>query len=114
MVADDQYVGGTAVFFPTDPQTHALSADSESPILEFDFTYEKTEAPNSDRQDTAHLHQIVEGSNGTLYMPDLGSDRIWIVKREGASGLKTHGYLTAPPGAGPRHLVISPDGKCKG
>ena len=46
-----------------------------------------------------------------LYMPDLGSDRVWVVKREGASGLKIHGYLQAPPGAGPRHAVLSLDGE---
>jgi 6-phosphogluconolactonase (cycloisomerase 2 family) len=43
-------------------------------------------------------------------MPDLGSDRVWVVKREGPSGLKIHGYLQAPEGAGPRHAVLSLDG----
>jgi hypothetical protein len=48
-----------------------------------------------------------------LYVPDLGSDRVWLVKRDGDSGLKIEGYLQAPAGSGPRHAVLSIDGSSR-
>jgi 6-phosphogluconolactonase (cycloisomerase 2 family) len=103
-------VGGSILFFPTSTSDQSLSKDSKSPNLNFPFTYEHKEAPNKERQDTSHPHQIVEGEGGVLYVPDLGSDRIWLVKREGESELQITGYLQAPPGAGPRHVCLTQDG----
>ena len=92
-------------------ESNALAASSASPNLEFPFTYKDAKtAPNPERQEASHPHQVVE-HNGTLYVPDLGSDRIWLVKREGESGLRIDGYLQAPEGSGPRHVVVSKD--CK-
>ncbi|KAK1926862.1 Lactonase, 7-bladed beta-propeller-domain-containing protein [Papiliotrema laurentii] len=104
------YLGGSAIFFPT-TASGALAAESQSPNLHFPFPYEGKSKPNEERQDTPHPHQIVEGENGVLYVPDLGSDRVWLVKRDGDSGLKIEGYLQAPAGSGPRHAVLSIDGK---
>lgn len=99
------------MYFPTSSSDHSLSEDSSSPNLSFPFPYEGKTAPNTERQDTPHPHQIVEGEGGLLYVPDLGSDRVWLVKRDGESGLKIEGYLQAPEGTGPRHLSLSLDGE---
>jgi len=54
---------------------------------------------------------VIEGEGGKLYVPDLGNDRVWIVKRDGESGLKVDGWLQANEGAGPRHAAFSKDGE---
>ncbi|WVF72106.1 hypothetical protein IAT40_006918 [Kwoniella sp. CBS 6097] len=104
------YLGGSVIFYPFNPDG-SLSSTSESTLLELPFVYKDKEAPNPERQDASHAHQVLEGENGTLYVPDLGSDRVWVIEREGESGLKIKGWLQAPPGTGPRHAVISKDGK---
>lgn len=70
--------------------------------------------PEADRQDDAHPHQAFF-IGGTLVIIDLGADRI----REFAldpdaddAGLITEIRATAvPPGTGPRHGVVLPDGR---
>ncbi|ORY24989.1 Lactonase, 7-bladed beta-propeller-domain-containing protein [Naematelia encephala] len=104
------YGGGSIIYFPIDSDGK-LSKTSESFPLKFPFVYEGKEAPVPDRQDTPHPHQIVEGEKGTLYVPDLGNDRIWVIERQGEQGFSIKGYLQCPEGDGPRHAVISPDGK---
>lgn len=103
------FIGGSIIFFPI-TASGALSETSESPLLTLPFVYESQTAPNVKRQEASHAHHVVEGRNGILYVSDLGNDRIWIVKREGESGLAIKGYLQAPPGTGPRHSLISKDG----
>lgn len=104
------YVGGSIIYFPVDSDG-VLSKESESPNLEFPFVYKGGKAPNKERQDTPHPHQVIEGGEGRLYVCDLGNDRVWVVKRQGDSGLEIEGWLQAPEGLGPRHAVISPDGE---
>lgn len=53
---------------------------------------------------------MLEDKRGILYAPDLGSDRVWILCRQKME-LKVCGWLQCPPGHGPRHAVLSPDGK---
>lgn len=51
-----------------------------------------------------------------MYVPDLGSDRIWIVRKaagEGEVQLEICGEMRFPGGAGPRHAALSPDGKLR-
>ncbi|WVQ78407.1 hypothetical protein IAT38_000493 [Cryptococcus sp. DSM 104549] len=104
------YVGGSIIYFPITP-TGELSTTSSSPLLELPYVYKDQAAPDPERQDASHCHQVVEGHDGTLYVPDLGSDRVWVVWREGESGLSVKGWCQCPPGAGPRHCVVSEDGK---
>ncbi|OCF45438.1 hypothetical protein I317_00684 [Kwoniella heveanensis CBS 569] len=104
------YLGGSVIFYPFNADG-SLSTTSESPILHLPFVYKDQESPNPERQDASHAHQVLEGENGIIYVPDLGSDRVWVIEREGESGLKIKGWLQAPPGTGPRHAVISKDGK---
>ncbi|KAL7422133.1 hypothetical protein Q5752_002776 [Cryptotrichosporon argae] len=103
------YIGGSVVFFPL--VDGKLSPDSASPVLKLPFAYEGKAAPNPKRQDSAHAHHTIEDDAGNFYVADLGSDRIYIVRRDGADALKIVDYIQAPPGSGPRHLVISQDKK---
>lgn len=127
-------MGGSAAFFPVDKSSGRLDPPSNliselgqavplavkavlpqslqpippTPLLKFKFPYQTT-GPNSERQEDSHPHQCIEDKKGNLYVPDLGSDKIWIVRREGEFGLAVKGELQLPAGAGPRHAVISPD-----
>ena len=87
-----------------------LSSTSKSPPLKFPFVYENKDAPDPQRQDEPHPHQVVEAANQDLFVPDLGGDRIWVVRREGLDELVIKGYLQCPGGSGPRHCVVSADG----
>ena len=74
------------------------------------FPYESIEhGPNEDRQRQCHVHQILEDKRGLLYAPDLGSDRVWILRRDQMK-LEVCGWLQCPPGTGARHAVLTPDG----
>jgi 6-phosphogluconolactonase (cycloisomerase 2 family) len=103
-------VGGTIVFFPTSSDG-TLSPTSSSPDLEFPFPYEP-HGPNAERQKAPHLHQVLQSRDGRIFAADLGSDRVWVVKRVGVDGLEILGWLQLPEGAGPRHCVLSHDGTC--
>ncbi|WVQ80284.1 hypothetical protein IAT38_002389 [Cryptococcus sp. DSM 104549] len=103
------FQGGTAILFPLLP-SGLLSPDSTSTPLKFPFVYSGQTAPHK-RQDAAYAHQCQEGEGGVLYVPDLGNDRVWVVGREGESGLEVKGWLQAPGGTGPRHCLLSQDGK---
>jgi 6-phosphogluconolactonase len=69
----------------------------------------------SPRQKSPHPHGVTLDPSGRfLLAPDLGADRIFIYRVD----TKTHAlspaqppYAPAPAGAGPRHLVFSPDGR---
>jgi 6-phosphogluconolactonase (cycloisomerase 2 family) len=105
-----QYTGGQVTFYPTNSDG-SLKPESASPPLEFDFPYKKGSAPNNERQDKPHAHHVIEDSQGRIYVCDLGSDRVWVVERDGEE-LKVKGWLQAPEGSGPRHAALSPDGEC--
>ena len=65
------------------------------------------------RQKSPHPHFVRFDAEGKrLYVCDLGADKIFVYDWTPETGLKTPAAaeLTLPPGAGPRHLVFSPDG----
>jgi 6-phosphogluconolactonase len=69
--------------------------------------------PHPDRQKKSYAHAIYADAAGKfVYACDLGSDKVWILHFD-----QTEGTLTptaagiAPPGGGPRHLAISPNGR---
>lgn len=70
--------------------------------------------PNKSRQERPHAHGVYfDKANKHLMVPDLGLDRVFVFPfDESTSAL---GEPTAPlvsaPGAGPRHLALSPDQK---
>jgi len=69
--------------------------------------------PNVKRQAGPHAHSVyLEG--GFAYACDLGTDNVWIYRYEAETGaLSPADSLSgkAPPGGGPRHLALHPNGK---
>ena len=67
------------------------------------------------RQDEAHVHAtFLNASNKTLYVPDLGMDKLMIYKFDSKKGKLVAGdlpYVITEPGTGPRHFDIHPSGK---
>jgi 6-phosphogluconolactonase len=70
--------------------------------------------PNKERQEGPHAHGVYfDRANRSLFVPDLGLDQIFIYPFDAATSklgqplpsLKLH------PGAGPRHMAVSPDGR---
>ena len=66
--------------------------------------------PDSERQSSAHAHQIVVDGE-ELLVCDLGSDEIHRVRFDPASGsfAGQEDSIALPPGSGPRHLVLVDD-----
>lgn len=72
--------------------------------------------PNPARQEASHPHQVVvDQARDRLLVPDLGADRIRVLRVEvdaGGGAALVHDEasdLRGRPGAGPRHLVIDGD-----
>ena len=66
--------------------------------------------PRTDRQQKAFAHQAFFPEANTLGIVDLGCDRIRFFAQD-AGTLRTTGELKAEPGDGPRHTILSSDGK---
>jgi len=66
--------------------------------------------PDPDRQDGPHLHQAVLGADNEVLVTDLGTDQIISYLLE-AGELADPVVSAAPPGSGPRHLVLLPDNR---
>ena len=70
---------------------------------------------NRERQEGPHAHEVVlSPDNRFLLVPDLGADRVVIYRFDAAKGTLSPGapaFVKAAPGAGPRHLAFSPDGR---
>ncbi|WP_350349327.1 beta-propeller fold lactonase family protein [Agromyces sp. G08B096] len=68
--------------------------------------------PRADRQESPHPHQVtVDAARDRLLVPDLGADRVRVV-RISADGTLSHDTgedIALHAGAGPRHLAISGD-----
>lgn len=65
------------------------------------------------RQKKSHPHSINVGPNGLVYVCDLGSDKIWILRWSEAEGERKLTpnepfFVTTRPGSGPRHMVFHP------
>ena len=67
------------------------------------------------RQDEAHVHAtVLSKDNKTLYVPDLGMDKLKIYqfnKKTGKLLEASMPFVMTEPGAGPRHFEIHPNGK---
>lgn len=72
---------------------------------------------NPERQASAHVHSLVLSPDGRhLYASDLGADKVFIYRYDGASA--DHPLTPAipasvdlPPGSGPRHLLFDAKGR---
>src|SRR5581483_3746453 len=100
------YGTGEAVSFPLDAagnlgQAQVMSAQGSS--------------VNPERQKGPHAHEAVPSpDNRFLYVPDLGLDQIRIYKIDTAAKKLTPNnppFAKLPPGNGPRHIALYPDGK---
>jgi 6-phosphogluconolactonase len=71
--------------------------------------------PNSARQDGSHPHQaMVQKASGFVLVNDLGLDRTFVYRLDTAAVKLVPNdppFGRARPGAGPRHLDFSPDGR---
>jgi 6-phosphogluconolactonase (cycloisomerase 2 family) len=54
----------------------------------------------------SHPHEAVE-YNGELFVPDLGGDKIWRLKRQSAGHYNIQGQINQPAGSGPRHMAFN-------
>jgi 6-phosphogluconolactonase len=69
--------------------------------------------PNRVRQEGPHPHFVgTDPANRFVFVPDLGSDKVVIYElNPDTAKLKPHGAGHCPPGSGPRHFVVHPNGK---
>lgn len=72
---------------------------------------------NAERQAGAHVHSLVLSPNGRhLYASDLGADKVFIYRYDGASTAQPlspaiPAFVSLPPGSGPRHLLFDAKGR---
>ncbi|WP_421914191.1 lactonase family protein [Mesorhizobium sp.] len=68
--------------------------------------------PNSARQERSHAHSVTETiAGGTAIVADLGIDRLVSYRIERDGRLSKLAESALPPGAGPRHLALHPNGR---
>lgn len=106
-----QYLGGSVALYPITTDTDELLL-TDAPRAEVlpKFPYESVRhGPNKERQRQCHVHQVLEDKRGLLFAPDLGSDRVWIFRRDEMK-IEVCGWLQCPHGTGPRHAVLTPAG----
>ena len=84
------------------------SLEPASQVIPFQGT-----GPDPKRQTQSYLHGVVTDAEGRFaYACDLGSDRVWSFRlADGALTPTTPAAGRTPPGSGPRHAAISPDGR---
>ncbi len=101
------YGGGSIAAFRTKPDG---SLGERSAFVQFTGS-----SVNPKRQEKPHAHAIyADAANKFVYSPDLGTDNVWIFKLDPAKGTLTPTEPPSgkvPPGGGPRHLAIHPNGK---
>ncbi|MHC6224774.1 lactonase family protein [Pseudomonas sp. X10] len=76
----------------------------------------KASGVNPERQAGAHVHSLVFSPDGRyLYASDLGADKVFIYRYDGASPVHPlspaiPASVSLPPGSGPRHLLFDAKG----
>jgi 6-phosphogluconolactonase len=72
----------------------------------------KGTGPNVDRQERSHAHSVTEiVGGGIAVVADLGTDRLVSYRINADGSLQHLGEAALPPGAGPRHVALHPNGK---
>ena len=98
--------GGSAAVLPVGPD------GTLSPVATRIAPEGRGPKPN---QDGSHVHGVyLDPQNRLLLVPDLGIDKVLLFRFDEASGRLTPGEppsAAVAPGAGPRHLALSPDGR---
>jgi 6-phosphogluconolactonase len=68
--------------------------------------------PNEDRQSSAHPHSAWFVADSTVYVPDLGADRVIVYELDRTQECLRpvpDATINCRPGAGPRHFAMHPD-----
>ena len=101
------YNGGSIACFQTKPDG-SLAARTTSIQL-------TGSGPNPERQTHPYLHSMYpDESNRRVYACDLGTDSVWIFHFDSQTGVLTPNdppSAKVPPGSGPRHLALHPNGR---
>ena len=101
------YSSGTAAVLP-------IGADGKLAPASQTVRHEG-KGPNARRQEGPHAHSInLDAANRFAFLADLGLDRVFSYKYDGAAGTLTPNDPPAgatAPGAGPRHFCFHPNGK---
>ena len=99
-----QYGGGTVYLFTLE-ENGAIGDKTQT------ITHSGETGPNEKRQNAAHPHWVGFSDDGKFaFVPDLGLDSIEVYTFDNGQ-LSTIAPIVAPPGSGPRHIRIAPDGK---
>ncbi|WP_229073057.1 lactonase family protein [Actinoplanes sp. DH11] len=99
------YGSGSVAVFPLDGEG--------VPAGRSDLLLLQGSGPNTERQASAHAHQVVPDPNGAeVLISDLGSDRVWRSRLDPVSGRLSlpDTAVRARPGTGPRHLARAAGG----
>jgi 6-phosphogluconolactonase len=101
------YGTGSAASFP-------LAADGRIGAAQAKIQFAGS-GPNAKRQRGPHAHAVVlSPDNRFLFVPDLGTDRIHILRFDDSTGSLTAGgndEAAVKAGAGPRHFTFTPTGR---
>jgi 6-phosphogluconolactonase len=79
------------------------------------FDQHKGSSVNRERQGEPHAHSAdFSPDNRYAFVSDLGVDRVYVYRFDATKGTLTAnepGFGKLPPGSGPRHFVLHPNGK---
>jgi 6-phosphogluconolactonase len=73
---------------------------------------------SSSRQDEPHPHMMAPAAGGRqILVTDLGLDRVFVYRLDATTGQlapneRGPGWVSTPPGSGPRHFAFGADGRC--
>lgn len=98
------YVGGSIALLSLD-----TDGSLDGPI---DLRDHEGSGPNEERQSSAHPHSAWFVADSTVYVPDLGADRVIVYeldRTEECLHLVPDATIDCRPGAGPRHFAIHPN-----
>lgn len=72
----------------------------------------KGTGPNEARQERAHAHSVTELIQGSVaVVADLGIDQLVSYRIDASGSLSRLAETVLPPGAGPRHVALHPNGR---
>ena len=101
------YGGGSVAVLPIDAAGKLQPASC--------FIQHEGSGPDKSRQAAPHAHCIkLDAANRFALACDLGCDKVFIYRFDGATGKLTPGeqpWMETEPAAGPRHLAFHPSGK---
>ncbi|MBL9190285.1 MAG: lactonase family protein [Opitutaceae bacterium] len=101
------YGGGTVVSLP-------IAADGRLGPVQSHLRHAGSSV-HATRQKGPHAHAItIAPGNRFAYAPDLGIDKVMIYRLDAASATLAAAApdsVSLPPGSGPRHIALRPDGK---